>query len=169
MKLKMIVHSRWSIVHSVLIAAALFSIFAVNCYAVTWSSNELIEKSKELNGRKLNYRGELVTTILNRGEYSWVNLNDGINAIGVWCKSSQLEMVRFAGDYKKKGDVLEVSGKFHRACQVHNGELDIHADTVKIIKNGYIVKEIIDFERIKSFAILFFVTILTIIFFRRRL
>ena len=143
--------------------------FATNCYAVVWSSNELIEKAKELNGRKLNYRGELVTAILDRGEYSWINLNDGFNAIGVWCKSSLLDGVKFAGDYKNRGDIIEVNGLFNRACSIHNGELDIHADTVKIVKKGYPVIRRVDLKRINSAAALFAFTIITVIVFRRRL
>jgi hypothetical protein len=134
-----------------------------------WSSNELIEKSKELNGRKLNYRGELVTTSLNRGEYSWINLNDGFNAIGVWCKSSSLRDVKFAGDYKNKGDMIEVNGVFNRACSAHNGELDIHADTIKIVRYGHPVNRTIDTKRIESAIILFVVVFFAVIVFRKRL
>jgi hypothetical protein len=129
----------------------------------------LIEKSKELNGRKLNYRGELVTAILGRGEYSWINLNDGSNAIGVWCKSSLLSGVKFAGDYKNRGDIIEVNGTFNRACSVHNGELDIHADTVKIVKHGYPMDRVIDTKRIESAIILFAIVFFTVIVFRKRL
>jgi hypothetical protein len=143
--------------------------FAVNCYAVVWSSNELIEKSKELNGRKLNYRGELITAILGRGEYSWINLNDGFNAIGVWCKSSLLSGVKFAGDYKNRGDVIEINGTLNRACSIHNGELDLHADTVKIVKKGRSLIKVIDLKRVNSAMALFALTILTIIIFRKRL
>jgi len=142
---------------------------AANCYAVTWSSNELIEKSKELNGRKLNYRGELVTAILDRGEYSWINLNDGFNAIGVWCKSSLLGEVKFAGDYKNRGDTIEVNGTFNRACSIHNGELDLHADTVKIVKKGRSFTRAIDLKKINSAIALFAFAILIVIIFRKRL
>jgi hypothetical protein len=141
----------------------------VNCYAVTWSSNELIEKAKELDGRKLNYRGELVTAILSRGEYSWANLNDGFNAIGVWCKSSLLDGVKFAGDYKNRGDTIEVNGTFNRACSIHNGELDIHADTIKIVKKGHPLMRVIGLKRINSAIALFALTIFTVIIFRKRL
>ena len=144
-------------------------LFTTNCYAVVWSSNELIEKSKELNGRKLNYKGELVTAILDRGEYSWINLNDGSNAIGVWCKNSLLSNVKFAGDYKNRGDMIEVNGVFNRACSAHNGELDIHADTVKIIKSGHPFARRINLKRIDSAIALFILTILTVIVFRKRL
>jgi len=133
------------------------------------SSNELIEKSKELDGQKLNYKGELVTAILDRGEYSWINLNDGFNAIGVWCKSSLLGGVKFAGDYKNRGDIIEVNGTFNRACSVHNGELDIHADTAKIVKEGHPFIMAIDLKKINSAIALFTFTILTVIIFRKRL
>jgi hypothetical protein len=144
-------------------------VFATNCYAVVWSSNELIEKAKELNGRKLNYKGELVTAILDRGENSWINLNDGSNAIGVWCKTSLLSDVKYAGDYKKRGDTIEVNGVFNRACSIHNGELDIHADTVKIVKKGYPFVRVIDSKVVNSAIILFALTIITIAIFRKRL
>lgn len=147
----------------------IMALFTVNCYAVTWSSNELIEKAKELNGRKLTYKGEAITAILNRGEYSWVNLNDGFNAIGVWCKSSSLGEVKFIGDYKNIGDKLEVTGIFNRACSMHNGELDIHADKVAIIKRGHLVNRPISVERLQSASALFMVVLIIVIVFRRKL
>lgn len=122
-----------------------------------------------MDGEKITYKGELITAVLRPcAGHSWLNLNDGANAIGVWCESSQLGMVKFAGDYKKKGDIIEITGEFHRACPEHGGELDIHADSIKLIKKGYLVGEILDFKRIKSSAILFFLTILTVIIFRKK-
>ena len=164
--------SKSRIAYSVLRTALVIVIvilFATNCYAVVWSSTELIEKAKELNGRKLNYRGELVTTILGRGEYSWINLNDGANAIGVWCKSSLLNDVKFAGDDKNRGDTIEVNGTFNRACSIHNGELDLHADTVKIVKKGHPLKKEIAPKRINYAIVLFASIILTVVIFRKRL
>ncbi len=154
-------------VSGIIIAA--FIIFASYCHAAVFSSTDLIEKAKQLDGKKVEYQGELVTAILNRGEHSWINLNDGVNAIGIWCKSSQLNKVRFTGDYKNKGDVIEVFGEFHRACPVHGGELDIHADNIKLVKAGYLIKETLDFKRIKSSVILLSLTILALIIFRKRL
>ena len=67
-------------------------------YADTVSSSELIERAKEFDGKAVAYKGEAVTAILNRGEHSWVNLNDGTNAIGVWSKTSDLGAIKFIGD-----------------------------------------------------------------------
>ena len=168
---KITVDGRWSMVYGrwSMVCIILMIFFATNCYAVTWSSNELIEKAKELNGRKLNYRGELITAILNRGDYSWINLNDGFNAIGIWCKSSSLSGVKFIGDYKNRGDMVEANGTFNRACSVHNGELDIHADTIKVVKHGYPVDRAIDTKMVHSAVILFIATILIVIIFKEKL
>ncbi len=157
------------VIRDSLLVILFLSVLTANCYAVVWSSNELIEKAKELNGRKLNYRGELVTAILDRGENSWINLNDGYNAIGVWCKTSLLSGVKYTGDYKKRGDTIEVNGVFNRACSIHNGELDIHADTVKIVKKGYLFVRVIDPKVVNSAIILFALTILAVAIFRKRL
>ena len=169
MNRKITVYRLSFIVYRFLIAAVLFSIFAGNCYAAVWSSNELIEKAKELNGRKLSYRGELITAIMDRGDHSWVNLKDGSNAIGVWCKTSSLAGVKFIGDYKNRGDLLEVSGTFNRACSIHNGDLDIHADTVRIIRCGYPIDRDIDMKMVHSTAILFMIAIFTVMIFRKKL
>lgn len=144
-------------------------LFASTCYAAHLSSNELIEKAKELDGTTLIYKGELVTAILNRQEYSFINLNDGSNAIGVWCKSPALKLIKFAGDYKHKGDILEVRGVFNRACPSHNGELDIHADEIKIIEHGYLLKERLDPRKIESSIAVFIIILLTVIIFRKKL
>ena len=155
--------------HCFLILVSLVLFFATNCYAVPWSSNELIEKAKELNGRKLNYRGELITAIMDRGDHSWINLKDDVNAIGVWCKSSSLAGVKLIGNYKNRGDIIEVSGIFNRACSIHNGDLDIHADTISIIRHGFPVDRDIDMKMVHSTVILFMIAILTIIIFRKKL
>ena len=143
----------------------------LTAYAEPVSSTKLIEKAKELDGTKVMYRGEAVTAILNRGEYSWVNLNDDANAIGVWCENAKLDSVRFIGDYKHKGDILEIDGTFNRACPAHGGELDIHADAVRLVKTGSAVEEDREWMKAKLFAALslFLLSIFIIIIFRRRI
>jgi len=150
------------------IVFALFVLFVLNARAEDLSSKALIERAKELNGQSVTYKGEVVTAILNRGEYSWVNLNDGDNAIGVWCKSQQLEGVKFIGGYKNKGDILEVKGAFNRACPLHGGELDIHADAIIIIAKGSHVKEQLSQKKSILTAVIFLITLYIIFRFRKR-
>ncbi len=138
-------------------------------YAETLSSKELIANAKSLNGRTVTYKGEAVTAILKRGEHSWINLNDGDNAIGVWCKSEFTDSVKFIGNYKNKGDILEVEGTFNRDCSLHGGELDIHANTVHIVKRGYPTKEITDEARLNASMVIFLTVLLLALIFKRRL
>ncbi|HWT74932.1 MAG TPA: hypothetical protein VN258_09480 [Mobilitalea sp.] len=112
------------------------------------SINDLIENSKELDGQVITIQGEAIGESMNRGEYSWININDGTNAIGVWVKSDTADQIQYYGNYHEVGDTIEVTGTFYRACAAHGGEADFHADTFNIIKNGHLVSEHIDRHKI---------------------
>ena len=71
-----------------------------------------------------------------RGEYAWINVNDGQNAVGIWVNKNLTEDILYAGNYKFKGDGLEITGIFHRACPEHGGDLDIHAQGLRKIRPG---------------------------------
>jgi hypothetical protein len=63
-------------------------------------------------------------------------VNDGSTAIGIWAAKTLIEDIHYAGDYHKKGDMVEVSGTFHRSCPEHGGDLDIHASEIRKITSG---------------------------------
>jgi hypothetical protein len=151
----------------VILSAFSFQLSAFSAEDV--SSKALIENAGSLDGKIVRYKGELITAVLNRGGHSWINLNDGDGAIGVWCRKDALGAVRFIGDYKSKGDLLAVEGVFHRACPAHGGELDIHAGAVKIIRHGFALKERVDKAKLYVCAALFLSAILMIAVFRKRL
>jgi len=106
---------------------------------------------------------------MRRGANGWVNVNDGDNAIGVWVNVSELDRIKFLGGYKSKGDTLEISGIFNRACQEHGGDLDIHADTMAVIKAGYNTHEVIDRKKVRLALALFLTTILVVAVFKKRI
>ena len=137
--------------------------------AVTFTSRELIENAKLLDGRTVTYRGEAVTAIMDRGDHSWVNVYDGSNAIGVWCEKTLLKKVRFLGDYKNTGDMVRVEGIFNRACAEHGGELDIHAVSVTVLEKGYPVEELVDTRKLNLAIILFLLTLVMVFIFRKKI
>jgi len=96
-------------------------------------------------------------------------LNDGDNAVGIWCRSSSLSSVRFIGDYRNRGDILEVEGVFHRACPEHKGELDIHAASANIAETGFTVYERVGISRLYISAGVFLLIILLVAIFRKRI
>jgi hypothetical protein len=113
-----------------------FCILDSNGYAGLVSSTELIENAKDYDGKAVAYQGEAIGDIMRRGGFAWVNIQDGANAIGIWIPFSLARAITFIGGYKATGDIIEVKGIFHRACPEHGGDLDIHADSLTIVKPG---------------------------------
>lgn len=116
-------------------------------YAQPISSTELINKAKQYDGKIVVYQGEVIGDIMKRGEFAWVNVNDGVNAIGIWLDKSLLKNIVYTGSYKSLGDIVEVEGMFHNRCLEHGGDLDIHAQSIRKIKDGEVVKEKIDINK----------------------
>ena len=121
----------------------LFSIFFSNiinfgyeCYAQEKGSLDLLNNAKQYDGEPIVYKGEIIGDIMVRGDHAWLHVNDGTIAIGVWIPKNLIGNISFAGDYQKRGDILEVSGIFHRSCLEHGGDLDIHASEIKKAASG---------------------------------
>ena len=113
-----------------------FVISFSNCSAQPISSAELIQNAKVYDGRTIVYTGEVIGDIMARGDFAWVNINDGKNAIGVWMNKGLAANIIYTGSYRFKGDLIEIIGVFHRACPDHGGDLDIHAQGVRKINSG---------------------------------
>ena len=96
----------------------------------------MIERAKEFDGQEVIYQGEAIGEVMIRGDYGWINLHDGQNAIGVWAPRESLGLVTYVGNYKAKGDWIEVKGIFSRACNVHGADLDIHAASLIKAEEG---------------------------------
>ncbi|MDF2484040.1 MAG: hypothetical protein K0R46_208 [Herbinix sp.] len=127
--------------------------------ATTVSVNDLIENAKELDGQEVTIQGETIGEAMERGDYSWININDGTNAIGVWISRNDAETVTSYGDYKNIGDMIQITGIFYRACKEHGGEADFHVDTITVIKNGYQVEEELPISKRIVAGVLTFATV----------
>jgi hypothetical protein len=44
--------------------------------------------------------------------------------------------VQLPGRYGQRGDTIQVTGMFNRACPDHGGDFDIHAERVTLLKRG---------------------------------
>lgn len=138
-------------------------LFVSISYAQPVSSNDLIEKAKSYNNKVIEYQGELIGDVMARGDFAWINLNDGNNAIGIWGRKDLIEpAVKFKGGYNYKGDVFLIKGVFHRACSEHGGDLDIHLDQITKVKDGYPTPRPPDFTKIAKAIVL---SILALTFF----
>lgn len=129
--------------------------------------NDLIENAKELDGQEVTVQGEAIGERMDRGNYSWININDGTNAIGIWLDGSEADKVSNYGNYKFIGDTVKITGVFHRACKEHGGEADLHSISLEIVKDGYQVKEQISQVKILSAIILTPLALLILVLFIR--
>ncbi len=110
-----------------------------NCYAQPSTSLDLINNAKRYDNKTISYKGEVIGEVMIRKDYVWLHVNDGIIAIGIWAPKTMIQDIRYAGDYHKKGDIVEVSGMFHRSCSEHGGDVDIHASEIKKAISGSLV------------------------------
>ena len=138
------------------------------CYAQQISSTELINNAREYDGKSVVYVGEAVGDVMVRGDFAWVNLNDGENAIGVWLNKELAGGIQFTGSYQTKGDRLEITGVFQRNCIQHGGDMDIHAQSIRKINPGRAVGEELDTSKRNFVFILLAVLCLVFVFVRRQ-
>ncbi len=155
----------------ILILIFLISIsFTVTCVAsdnIT-KINDLIEKSASLNNTVITMQGEVIGEALERGEYAWINVNDTTNAIGIWVKQSDVDRIRFYGDYKHKGDIVKVTGVFYKSCPEHGGDVDIHSTHIDIVETGHEVTEEISHTKVLVTAVLFIIMLILFRLFRHK-
>ena len=113
-----------------------YSLQLTAAFAQPISSTELINNAKLYDGKIVTYEGEVIGDIMARGEYAWINVNDGQNAIGIWLDKNLTREISYTGSYRFRGDWLEISGVFQRACLEHGGDLDIHAQAIRKVRQG---------------------------------
>lgn len=141
-----------------LVLLALFSLFLATASAGIITSTRLIENSKVYNGKEISYQGEVVGDVMVRGEHAWINVNDGVNAMGVWIPAAKTTIIKIRGDYKHRGDVVKIMGVFNRACALHGGDMDIHALSLRVIKRGHLLEHTVKTEKLLLAAALSFIT-----------
>jgi len=126
------------ILQTLILCVVLVIPFSLNARAAdTVSINSLIENAKAMDGKEISVQGEAIGEMLERGDYCWVNINDGTNAIGIWMKTTDARSITRYGDYKNQGDTVRITGTFRRACAEHGGEADIHSASFQIVRRGY--------------------------------
>ncbi len=111
---------------------------SVNAYAddETVLLNDLINESHDYDGKIVHVKGEVLLEALERKGYAWININDGTNAMGVVLPYEEVKKIQLYGDYKTKGDQIEIEAEFHRSCNVHGGDMDLHLVRMISIEKG---------------------------------
>lgn len=106
--------------------------------------NDLIEQGKAYDGKTVIVSGEALLEPLERKDGTWININDGTNAMGLWMHKDDAKFVKLFGDYHQKGDTLKVEAVFNRACPEHGGDMELHVLKVINIESGNEVKHAVN-------------------------
>ncbi|MFC1637524.1 DNA-binding protein [Candidatus Margulisiibacteriota bacterium] len=133
--------------------------------ALAETGQELVEKAAEFDGKQVEMQGEVIGDVMVRGEYAWINVNDGTRTIGIWVKKGLVENITYVGDYNHLGDMVKFSGVFHRACRQHGGDLDVHAAKLEIAQEGDLVDHPVSPYKIAAAVLLFVLTLGSHLFF----
>jgi hypothetical protein len=102
------------------------------------STTELVEDSYKWDGKTVSFKGEVLQDLMVRKDGTWMNLSDNNNtAMGVFVPTDVvMPKISRVVDYRTIGDVVLVTGVFHRVCVLHQGETDIHALNVTVVTPG---------------------------------
>jgi|GEM_PF-963332 len=127
------------------------------------SSTTLVEEAAKWNGRKIIFTGEAVGEGMVRGLKCWIHVNDdaymwknieegaklgGYNSgHAIWVDAGLARTITYYGNYLHEGDIVKVMGTFNSVCRDHGGDMDIHADTLEIVRIGHHVGHVINYKR----------------------
>jgi hypothetical protein len=117
-------------------AAAQVPAYAPRPEPVRITLADAVERAKALDGLQVEFEGEAIGEVMERGSHAWVNLEDPGGALGVWVEAKALPKELAMGSWRRSGDLLLVRGIFHRACAEHGGDLDLHAESVAVLGKG---------------------------------
>jgi hypothetical protein len=120
------------------------------------STNDLVENSYAWDGKIVSFKGEVLQDLMVREDGTWMNLSDDNNmAMGVFVpKDVTMPPISRTEDYRTVGDVVLITGVFHRTCVQHEGETDIHAMSVTIVTPGSTKANPIHLDRVVWFLVL---------------
>lgn len=135
-----------------LLSIVLACLFNVAAEAVT--VQDLLEKPEEYDGEAVTIKGEAIGDLMVRGNSAWINLRDETGAIGVFCPQQEIEEIKYTGSYKFSGDIISVTGVFNRSCSGHGGDIDIHAEKIRVVKQGQQILHPFEPQKIKASIIL---------------
>jgi hypothetical protein len=125
---------------------------------------DLLSNTKEFDRKRVEVKGEVIGFPVKVRDGWFINILDRKTLFGIFVK--QMPEIEYWGSYKAKGDTVVVSGVFHRACKVHNGEPDIHADSIMVIRRGEKREEMVENRKIVALILLSLLALTAVIIYR---
>lgn len=123
------------------------------------TSNELYDCPDEWDGRQVRYTGEVVGAVLDRGEESWLQLNDDVYAqtsgplpthrdfrggnagVGARVPSDATGAIAHVGGPGRRGDLVEVVGTFRRVDEATGEVAVLEVRELEVVRSGAPVEQ----------------------------
>ena len=123
------------------------ALYDVDIYSLNNADTSYQKNTVQVKGEVV---GNAIRAEQNSGKY-WITLNSLPNekegSISVLVDKESLSLIDTYGSYGKQGTTLVVNGTFYVSCTSHEGIMDIHADSVSLVKQGGISHEDFDIEK----------------------
>ncbi|MHB1135402.1 MAG: hypothetical protein ACYCXR_02930 [Coriobacteriia bacterium] len=119
------------------LALVLAFVCALPSHAFGLTGADLVAAGNGLDGSSVTFEGEVVSEALAGGrDHVWVNVLSGGVAVGVWMPVAMADDIGSFGTYSQNGDIVRVTGILSEACDVHGGDLDVHASEIVVLRPG---------------------------------
>ena len=125
-----------SIVTAIALVCAL-PVRALAAVPLELTGADLVVADSGLDGAEVIFEGEVVSEALAGGSgHSWLNVLSGGVAVGVWAPDAMTDEVEAFGTWAHDGDAVRVTGTLNEGCDMHGGDLDVHASRIEVISPG---------------------------------
>ncbi len=115
---------------------------------------EVLARPEFYDKQTVTLEGEVIGEAIKADKGYWINCASGAVTIGLFVEEKeQLKAITRFGSYAVQGDLVRVTGIFHRDCPVHH-ERDIHVLALTVIKKGYIHSRAVPQGKIRAVLIL---------------
>jgi hypothetical protein len=133
---------RWFVIRAAALGVALVLVVpmvasALDAAPVYVPIPQLVALPPSEDGKLVRITGEAIGEALRADrDHHWVNVLEGGTAVGVVVSGIQAGKVDGFGVYGTRGSIVEVVGTFNIACEEHEGDLDVHARTLRVLNSS---------------------------------
>ncbi|MGI6216147.1 MAG: hypothetical protein ACOYIK_00900 [Coriobacteriales bacterium] len=121
----------------------------------TYEITDLVNGGTAEDNLTVSVSGEVVGEIINAdSSHKWIALSQDGETVSVYVRNSDAEQIQHLGKYGETGDTVTVTGTFHLDCSAHQGDMDIHAVSFKIVSSGGATMEEPDIAKLRIAVIL---------------
>ncbi|MCF7869594.1 MAG: hypothetical protein K9L69_03010 [Candidatus Omnitrophica bacterium] len=147
----------------VFFSLTLIFLFSLTGWAQSYevSLEKLIKTPEKYDKKKVLFKSEIIGDPLSTKEGSWFNVQSQNHNMSIFLKDhSSIDKITYWGNYKRKGDIVEIEGVFYKNGPVSN-QRAVHLISLEVVRQGKELKRSVCVKKKKA-ALISLVIFLTI-------